>query len=328
MKPTVAVTHIFSEPALEVLRSRFNVQYNDSGNSLSPAELIQRAESSQAMITYLTDKIDAGIIDRGTDLKIIANYGAGYNNIDVPRAHEKNIWVSNTPGVLHETTADLTWAMILGTARQIVPADRYTRESRFKGWQAKLFLGNDVFGKTLGVIGCGEIGRAVARRAAGFAMPVLYHQRHRLPAAAEKNLNAEFVTLPELLQRSDFVTLHVPLTDATRHLIGQEQIEMMKPTAILIHTARGKVVDDQALVTALQNRRIAGAALDVFENEPALTEGMTELDNLMILPHIGSASVETRDRMALLVAANVIDALDGKTPRSLVPGWAASRRRQ
>jgi len=328
MKPTVAVTHIFPEPALEVLRSRFNVRYNGSGNSLSSADLIQRAESSQAMITYLTDKMDAGVIDRGADLKIIANYGAGYNNIDVPRAQVKGIWVSNTPGVLHETTADLTWAMILGTARQIVPADRYTREGQFNGWQAKLFLGNDVFGKTLGVIGCGEIGRAVARRAAGFKMAVLYHQRHRLPTAEEKNLNAEFVTLPELLKRSDFVTLHVPLTDATRHLIGQEQIEMMKPTAILIHTARGKVVDDEALVTALQNRRIAAAALDVFENEPALTPGMTALDNLMILPHIGSASVETRDRMALLVADNVIDALAGKTPRSLVPGWAASRRGQ
>ena len=328
MKPTVAVTHIFPEPALEVLRSRFNVQYNDSGSSLSPAELIRYAESSQAMVTYLTDKIDAGVIDGGADLKIIANYGAGYNNIDVARAQAKGIWVSNTPGVLHETTADLTWAMILGTARRIVPADRYTREGAFKGWQAKLFLGHDVYGKTLGVIGCGEIGRAVARRAAGFEMPVLYHQHHRLPATEEKNLNAEFVALPELLSRSDIVTLHVPLTDATRHLIGTEQIEMMKPTAILIHTARGKVVDDQALVTALKNRRIAGAALDVFENEPALTAGMAELDNLMILPHIGSASIETRDRMALLVTDNVMDALDGKTPRSLVPGWAASRRRQ
>jgi len=323
MKPTVSVTHIFPDPALEVLRSRFNVKYNDSGNSLSPEELIQWAESSQAMITYLTDKIDAGVIDSGADLKIIANYGAGYNNIDVSRAHAKGIWVSNTPGVLHETTADLTWAMILGTARQIVPADRYTREGQFHGWQAKMFLGQDVHGKTLGVIGCGEIVKAVARRAAGFNMPVLYHQRHRLSAAEEKNLNAEFVALPELLKRSDIVTLHVPLTDETRNLIGKEQIEMMKPTAILIHTARGKVVDDVALVEALKSRRIAGAALDVFENEPALTEGMTELDNLMILPHIGSASFETRDRMALLVVDNVIDALDGKSPRTLVPGWAA-----
>ncbi len=279
------------------------------------------AAESEAVITYLSDKIDRSIIDRGAKLKIIANYGAGFNNIDVNYARVKGVWVTNTPGVLHETTADLTWAMILGAARRIVPADRFTREGKFHGWGAKMFLGGDVYGKTLGIVGCGEIGRAVAQRAFGFSMRVLYHQRNRLPQSEEKRLGAEFVSLKQLLQESDFITLHVPLTEETKYMIGKEEIELMKPTACFIHTARGKVVDDKALVEALRERRIAGAALDVYENEPELTDGMTKLDNLLLLPHIGSASVETRDRMALLVAENVLDALAGNTPRNLVPGW-------
>jgi glyoxylate reductase len=322
MKPTVTVTHNFPEVALEKLRSRAEVFYNNSGKSMSPADLIDRAGKSDAIVSYLTDKVDAAVIDAGGDhLKIIANYGAGFNNIDFAHAQKKGIWVSNTPGVLHETTADLTWAMLLGIARRIVESDRFTREGRFHGWQGDMFLGGDVYGKTLGVIGCGEIGRAVARRALGFNMQVLYHQRTRLPEAEEKKLNARFVSLDELLKASDFVTLHVPLTDATKHMIGRDQLAMMKPTAYLIHPARGKVVDDQALVDALKNKSIAGAALDVFENEPALTEGMTGLDNLIVLPHIGSASVATRDTMALLVVDNVFDALAGKTPRTLIPNW-------
>ena len=279
------------------------------------------AAESEAVITYLSDKIDRSIIDRGAKLKIIANYGAGFNNIDVNYARVKGVWVTNTPGVLHETTADLTWAMILGAARRIVPADRFTREGKFHGWGAKMFLGGDVYGKTLGIVGCGEIGRAVAQRAFGFSMRVLYHQRNRLPQSEEKRLGAEFVSLKQLLQESDFITLHVPLTEETKYMIGKEEIELMKPTACFIHTARGKVVDDKALVEALRERRIAGAALDVYENEPELTDGMTKLDNLLLLPHIGSASVETRDRMALLVVENVLDALAGNTPRNLVPGW-------
>ena len=322
MKPTVAVTQIFPSVALEKLRSRAEVIYNDSGKSLDSARLEELASQSQAIISYLTDPIHASVLDAGGGhLKIVANYGAGFNNIDVAHARKKNIWVSNTPGVLHETTADLTWAMILGIARRIIESDQFTRENKFHGWMADMFLGGDVHCKTLGVIGCGEIGRAVARRALGFGMPVLYHQRHRLPEAEEKALNARFVELDELIRESDFITLHVPLTDQTRYMIGAEQLAMMKPTAYLIHAARGKVVDDRALVEALREKRIAGAALDVYENEPELTPGMTELDNLILLPHIGSATVETRDTMALLVVDNVFDALDGKTPRTLIPGW-------
>ncbi len=317
---TVTVTHNFPEVALEKLRDRAEVLYNDSGNSLSAADLIERAGRSQVLISYLTDKIDAAVINAGGDhLKIIANYGAGFNNIDIAHAQKKNIWVSNTPGVLHETTADLTWAMMLSIARRIVESDRFTRQGKFHGWQADIFLGGDVYSKTLGVIGCGEIGKAVARRALGFDMRVLYHQRKRLPTAEEKKLNARFVSLDALLKESDFVTLHLPLTYETKHMIGEDQLAVMKPTAYLIHAARGKVVDDRALVDALQRKQIAGAALDVFENEPELTEGMADLDNLIALPHIGSASVATRDTMALLAVDNVFDALDGKTPRTLIP---------
>jgi len=319
MKPIVTVTNIFPQVALDKLSSECDLKINRT--SLTKEELKQQVSGSDAVISYLTDRIDQDIIDRGTKLKIIANYGAGFNNIDVTYASERGIWVTNTPNVLHETTADLTWAMILGAARRIIPADRYTRESKFQGWGAQLFLGGDVYEKTLGIIGLGEIGRSVARRALGFNMRTLYHQRNRLPKEEEKKLNVEYATFEKTLRESDFLTLHVPLTEETEYMIGNDEIALMKKTAYLIHTARGKVIDDYALVAALSEDRLAGAALDVYEDEPELTEGMRELDNLMILPHIGSASFETRDKMALLVADNILDALEGKIPRSLVPGY-------
>jgi len=319
MKPIVTVTNVFPQVALDKLSSECDLKINRT--SLTKEELKQKVSGSDAVISYLTDRIDQDIIDRGTKLKIIANYGAGFNNIDVTYASERGIWVTNTPNVLHETTADLTWAMILGAARRIVSADRYTREGKFQGWGAKLFLGGDVHEKTLGIIGLGEIGRSLARRALGFNMRTLYHQRNRLPKEEEKKLNVEYATFEKTLRESDFLTLHVPLTEETEYMIGNDEIALMKKTAYLIHTARGKVIDDYALVAALREDRLAGAALDVYEDEPELTEGMRELDNLMILPHIGSASFETRDKMALLVADNILDALEGRTPRSLVSGY-------
>ena len=319
--PIVTVTNMFPEAALEKLRSHCDLRTNQTEVPPTFEDLKRYASESAVIVTYLSDKISRDIIDCAENLRLIANYGAGFNNIDVEHAAKKGVWVTNTPGVLHETTADLTWAMILGSARRIVPAERFTRENRFKGWQAKMYLGGDVYGKTLGIIGCGEIGSAVARRASGFNMRVLYCNRNRLPAEKEQALNAVYTPLEELLRQSDFVTVHAPLSEQTQHMIGKEQFLMMKPTAYFIHTARGKVVDDKALVEALKEEKIAGAALDVYENEPALTEGMTELENLMLLPHIGSASHETRDKMADLVADNVLDSLAGKTPRCLVPSW-------
>jgi glyoxylate reductase len=319
--PIVTVTNMFPEAALEKLGSHCDLRTNQTEIPPTAEDLKRYASESAVIVTYLSDKINRDIIDCAENLRLIANYGAGFNNIDVAHAAKKGVWVTNTPGVLHETTADLTWAMILGAARRIVPAERFTRENRFKGWQAKMYLGGDVYCKTLGIIGCGEIGSAVARRASGFNMRVLYCNRNRLPAEKEKALNAVYVSLEELLRQSDFVSVHAPLTEQTQHMIGKEQFLMMKPTAYFIHTARGKVVDDKALVEALKEEKIAGAALDVYENEPALTEGMAELENLMLLPHIGSASHETRDKMADLVVDNVLDALAGKTPRCLVPSW-------
>ena len=231
MKPIVTVTNVFPEKALKKLNPHCDLRTNQTEHPISTSDLERIASESVVMVTYLSDKIDAGIIDKGQNLKLIANYGAGFNNIDVGHAAGKKIWVTNTPGVLHETTADLTWAMILGSARKIIPADRFTRENKFKGWSANMYLGGDVFGKTLGVIGLGEIGSAVARRAAGFNMKVLYFNRNRIPEATEKVLNAEFVTLEDLLQKSDFVTVHTPLTEQTKNMIGRKQFLMMKPTA-------------------------------------------------------------------------------------------------
>jgi len=321
LKPIVTVTNLFPDKALEKLSPYCDLRTNQTENSPSALELAKIASESVVIVTYLSDKIDSAIIDKATNLKLIANYGAGFNNIDVEHAARKKIWVSNTPGVLHETTADLTWAMILGAARNVVPADRFTREKRFRGWSANMYLGEDVHGKTLGVIGCGEIGTAVARRAVGFNMKVLYFNRNRMTVEKEEELNAEFVGLEELLKRSDFVTVHAPLTDETNYMIGRDQFLIMKTNAYLIHTARGKVVDDKALVAALRENKIAGAALDVYENEPLLTEGMTELENLILLPHIGSASYATRNKMADLVIDNVLDVLQDKPPRCLVPSW-------
>ena len=317
----VTVTNMFPKTALEKLERHCDLRINQTETPPTTKDLKKYALESSVIVTYLSDKIDRDIIDCATNLKLIANYGAGFNNIDVTYAANHGIWVTNTPGVLHETTADLTWAMILGAARNIVPAERFTRDNHFKGWSAKMYLGGDVYDKTLGVIGCGEIGSAVARRASGFNMKVLYCNRNRMAVEKEDILKAQFATLDDLLRQSDFVTVHAPLTEETKYMIGKEQLLMMKTTAYLIHTARGKVVDDAALVEVLKDRKIAGAALDVYENEPALTEGMTELDNLMLLPHIGSASFETRDRMADLLVDNVLDVLGGKTPPCLVPGW-------
>ncbi len=318
MKPIVSITNVFPEAGLEVLRPHCELRLNDSGLPPNHEKLKLMAEVSNAMITYLSDKIDANVIDVGKNLKVISNYAAGFNNVDYNHAAGKKIWVTNTPGVLHETTADLTWAMMLASARCIVPADRFTREGKFCGWEAKLFLGHDIYGKTLGIIGCGEIGQAVARRALGFGMRVLYYQRTPLDKSIERSLNLKYVSFKELIKQSDFITLHLPLNDDSRYLFGHNEFRSMKTTAVFINAARGKIVDDAALLEAVKNKEIASAALDVYENEPEIVEGLLSEENILILPHIGSASYETRDRMAVLVANNVLDALDGKKPRSAV----------
>jgi glyoxylate reductase len=247
----------------------------------------------------------------------VANFGVGYNNIDVAAAARRGVMVTNTPGVLTESTADLAMALLLAVGRRIVASDRYTREGRFQFWVPFHFLGHEVSGTTLGIAGMGRIGQAVARRARGFDMKVLYHNRTRLPADLERSLGAQWVQWDRLLSESDYLSLHVPLTSETRHLIGATELGMMKPGAFLINTARGPVVDEAALLDALRSGRIAGAGLDVYENEPELTPGLTDLDNVVLLPHVGSATVATRRRMAAMAVDNLLAGLAGREP----PNW-------
>ena len=277
----------------------------------SKEEIIQGVKGKDVLICLLTDPIDKDVIDASPNLKIIANYAVGYDNIDVEYATKKGIVVTNTPGVLTETVADLTWALMLSIARRICEGDEFMRQGKFKGWAPLLMLGGDIYGKTLGIIGAGRIGRAVARRAKGFNMNVIYYSRHR-NEEIEREANAEYVSFDELLSRADFISLHVPLTKETYHMIGWDELKKMKPTAYLINTARGKCIDEEALYKALKNGIIAGAALDVFENEPLVHEGLKKLKNVVITPHIGSASLETRTKMAEMVAENVIAVLKGK----------------
>lgn len=309
-KPIIFVTRILPRPALDRLAEVFDLRLNELDRPLTPAELRGGIADADALLCLLTDSVDADLISAAPRLRVISNYAVGYNNIDVEFATRRGIAVCNTPGVLTESTADLAWALIMSCARRIVESDRFVREGRFSGWEPLLFLGNDIHAKTLGIVGMGRIGQAVAKRASGFEMRVLYHDpsadTHALPPSWQA------AELSYLLQNSDFVSLHAPLTPQTRHLIGAEQLALMKPSAVLINTARGPIIDESALIAALKERRIAAAGLDVFEAEPHIPPELLELDNAVLLPHIGSASVETRTRMGLLAAENAIAVVTGK----------------
>jgi glyoxylate reductase len=249
---------------------------------------------------------------------MIANMGVGYNNIDVGAATRRGIPVSNTPGVLTDATADLAFTLILAVARRVVEGDKRVRTGQFTFWAPFLFLGREVSGKTLGIIGLGRIGQAVAQRARGFNMKILYHNRRRMEPAKEQALQIEYADLDSLLTKADFVSLHIPLMEETRHFMGPRELALMKPTAYLINTSRGPVVDEKALLAALQNKQVAGAGLDVYEQEPTLTPGLTEMDNVVLLPHVGSATLETRIRMATMAARNLIAGLSGERPPNQV----------
>ena len=315
----VFVTYKIPEVGLEILREHFEVSVNEKNELLEREEIIGMAKDADALITLLADDIDEKVIDELKNLKIIANYAVGYNNIDVEYAKKKGIMVTNTPDVLTETTADLTWALLMAVSRRIVEADRFVRQERFEGWRPELLLGDDIFGKTLGIIGFGRIGQAVAKRALGFNMKVIYYSRTKKNEELERNLNATFVSLEELLKKSDFITLHTPLTNETYHLIDKKEFKIIKDGAYLINTSRGAVVNERELVKALKCGKLKGAALDVFENEPKITDELLEMKNVVLAPHIGSASIETRERMAVMVAENVLAALNDRLPPNLVP---------
>ena len=329
MRPSVLITKRIFPEAVDLLRRRFDVEYHDSDDGLPAGELLRRIQGKQAVVAQLTDKFTPEVISKLQGVKIIANVAVGYDNIDVAAATRAGILVSNTPDVLTDTTADLAFALILATARRLLEANKFLMEGKWNKWAIDLLVGQDVHHQTLGIIGLGRIGRAVARRGRGFSMRILYSDARRAPEEVERELEAAYVPLEELLRESDIVSIHTPLNESTRRLIGAEQLKLMKPTAILVNTSRGPVVDEAALVEALRNRTIWGAGLDVFENEPKVHPGLLELPNAVLVPHIGSATVATRLKMCMLAAENVIAALEGRKPPTLVNPevWSRSASR-
>lgn len=320
MKPKILVTREVFDDVLENLSRYFEVTSNQSDRPMDAETLTKRlSDKAGAMIT-LSDRIDSNLLTRCPNLKAVCNIAVGYNNIDLQACINAGVMATNTPGVLDDTTGDFTWTLILATARRLTEAEAYLRAGQWNGWKLKQFLGLDVHHATLGIFGLGRIGQVVARRAIGFDMDVIYHDARRMPSDIEETCRARFVNKEELLSQADIVTIHVPYSSETHHLIGKQELEQMKPSAILINASRGGVVDDAALIEALRSGTIAGAGLDVFENEPKLNPGFLELKNVVLAPHIASSSQATRHRMAMLAAENLVAALTtGRPPNLLNP---------
>lgn len=317
----VFITRQIPEIGINLLKDKgFEVEIGPEGK-IAREELLEKVKGVDAILSVLTEKIDKEIMDAaGDQLKIVANYAVGYNNIDVAEAKKRGIIVTNTPGALTDTVADHTVALILAIARRIVEADKYTRAGKYKAWGPKLFLGGDLVGRTLGVVGLGRIGSSVAERMdKGFKMKVVYYDIDRNQELEEK-YGWKYCELDDLFKEVDYITLHTALTEETRHLISRERLESMKATAYLVNTSRGPVVDEEALVEILRENKIAGAALDVFEDEPELKPGLAELDNVILTPHIASGTKGTRNKMAEMAAQNVIAVLEDKAPENLVEG--------
>ncbi len=326
--PRVFVTRRIAQEALDMIGAAAELEVWPEELPPDYSTLREKSATADGLLTMLSDRIDAELMAASPRLRVVSNYAVGYDNIDIAAATGRGILVGNNPGVLTDTTADLAFALLMAAARRIVEADAYTRAGRWKTWGPMVLLGHDVHHATLGIVGLGRIGQAVARRARGFDMTVLYHDMQPNPAA-EKALGLEFTaSLDDLLARSDFVSLHVPLTAETRGLIGRAELERMKPTAILVNTARGAVVDQAALYEALRSRRIAAAGLDVTAVEPIPPDDpLLSLDNLVITPHIGSASHRTRRRMAIMAAENLLAGLRGELPPNCVNPAALGRHR-
>lgn len=309
----VYVTYRLAEPALELLARHCQVEVNPHDRLLTREELLAAVPGRDAVLCFPTDVIDEEVLELAKGVKIFANNAVGYNNFDIPAATRRGVLLSNTPGVLTDATADLTFALLLATARRVVESDRWIRAGNFKLWRPNDFLGLEISGKTLGIVGAGRIGQAVAKRALAFGMKIIYTSRRRYPDF-EAATGAAWRDKKTLLQEADFISLHVPLTPETYHYIGEEELALMKPTAVLINAARGPVVDEKALVRALREGQIWGAGLDVYEEEPMLAEGLADLPNVVLTPHIGSATAETRTRMALMAVENILAAMRGELP--------------
>lgn len=310
-RPTLFITRLLPQPVMDAIPRCYHVLLASADRSPTVEELRRGFNQADAVICTLADHIDDSLLSHATKLKIVANYAVGYNNIDLSAAAQRGIVVTNTPDVLTDATADLTWALLLAVARRVAEADAWIRTGAWTGWMPTQMLGADITGKSLGIIGMGRIGQAVAQRATGFRMPVLYASRHAV--SSPPGLSWTRLPLDALLSNSDYLSLHVPLTDTTRHLIGEPELARMKPTAFLINTSRGPVIDESALLLALKAKTLAGAALDVYEHEPAVSPALCSLPNVVLLPHLGSATLETRVRMGLICLDNVTAALEGRS---------------
>jgi lactate dehydrogenase-like 2-hydroxyacid dehydrogenase len=317
VRPSIFITKRLFPESVALLEQHADVDYVPTGDGLTSADLIARARGKQAIISQFTDSLSGEVIAQLKGLGMIAHVGVGFDNIDVPAASAHGILVSNTPGVLDDTTADFAFALLLAAARRVTEADAFVRSGQWKRWSLELMIGHDIHHRTLGILGMGRIGQAVARRAAGFSMRVLYHNRMGV-ASDIASIIATWVSKEELLAESDFLSIHVPLSESTRHAIGEAELRRMKPTAILINTARGPVVDEAALARALSEHWIAAAGLDVFEREPEVHPALLACSNAVLAPHIGSASVDTRLKMTMMAAENALAALTGKRPPNLL----------
>jgi len=318
MKPRILVTREVFDETLAYLAQHCEVESNQEDRAFDPETLARKLTDRDGVTCALTDRIDAKLLERCPKLKAVANIAVGYNNIDLSACTARGVMATNTPGVLDDSTADLAWALILGAARRLTELERRVRAGEWTGWRLKQWLGIDVHHATLGIFGMGRIGQAIARRAAGFEMKVLYHNRRRLTVDIEQRLGATYVTRDELLKQSDFVVLQVPYSPETHHMIGPRELKLMKPTAILINSTRGGVVNDAALIAALKSGVIRAAGLDVFENEPRLNPEFLQLDNVVLMPHIGSSTEATRRAMAMTAARNLVAALTGGKPPNLL----------
>ncbi|MDY0126710.1 MAG: NAD(P)-dependent oxidoreductase [Candidatus Cloacimonadaceae bacterium] len=313
-KPKLLLTRMIPENAVEKLKQLFEVHANTAPRNLSKAELLHQIPEMDALLCLLGDTIDKQVMDAAQKLRVISNYAVGYNNIDTDYAKSRNIAVCNTPGVLTESTADLAWALIMAASRRIAESDRYVRRGKFEGWEPLLMLGQDLHQRTLGILGLGRIGEAVGRRATGFGMKILYYSR----TEKSPDYSATKVDLETLLRKSDILSIHAPLTDETKGLLGARELAMMKETAVLINTGRGPIVDEKAMIKALQEKRIFAAGLDVYAQEPFIPQELLDLENVVLLPHIGSASFATRAAMGDMAAENAIAIVKGKQPKSRI----------
>jgi len=317
-KPAILSTRPLFPAARTILDQHFDVDYWKPSDRISREELLKRVADKEGLVCLLTEKVDEELLTAAPKLRIASTVSVGYDNIDVAACTRHKVVATNTPGVLDDTTADFAWTLLMAIARRLLEGDAWMRSGTWPGWDLDQLVGGDIWGKTLGVLGFGRIGRGVARRARGFEMGVLYSDAVRASADVEKELNAEFVDRDRLFRESDFISVHVPLLPDTRHLISKDNLEKMKRTAFLVNTSRGPVVDEAALAEALENKKIAGAALDVFEHEPKVHPALLTRKDVILTPHIASASVETRTKMAVMAANNVVALFEKRRPPNAI----------